>query len=60
MSAYDPMTFDVAAVPLGGIALLASCIPTRRATKVDPMVAVRVISCASQTKDHFIFFLWPG
>jgi putative ABC transport system permease protein len=41
VSPFDPMALTVAAAVLLGAALLAACMPARRAMRLDPLAALR-------------------
>jgi ABC-type lipoprotein release transport system permease subunit len=41
LTSSDPLTYVAIVVVLGGAAILASWIPARRASRVDPVVALR-------------------
>ena len=41
VSTRDPLTFALTAALLGSVALVASYLPARRATRIDPLIALR-------------------
>jgi ABC-type antimicrobial peptide transport system permease subunit len=41
ITAHDPITFVVVGVLLALVAVIASYVPARRATRIDPLVALR-------------------
>jgi ABC-type antimicrobial peptide transport system permease subunit len=38
---FDPVTYAAAAMTILGVAVAASALPARRATRVDPVIALR-------------------
>ena len=38
---FDPATLGAVVIAIAGVAMLAACIPARRASRIDPMMALR-------------------
>jgi putative ABC transport system permease protein len=38
---FDPVTYIAVAASLGSVALIATWLPARQATRIDPMLALR-------------------
>ena len=38
---FDPLTYVAVAAGLGAVALIATWLPARQATRIDPMLALR-------------------
>jgi ABC-type antimicrobial peptide transport system permease subunit len=41
VSPFDPLTYAAVVVGLGAVAAVATWLPARQATRVDPMIALR-------------------
>jgi predicted permease len=41
VNAFDPLTYLAVSAGLGGVALIATWLPARQATRIDPMLALR-------------------
>ena len=39
--AHDPLVYSIVAVSLALVAMLACCVPAARATRIDPLTALR-------------------